>query len=129
MQGDMDRFRELLHWDSCIECGECLVNCRYMDFSRDDAIKEIRKINRGLHGESRAARDCASCYACDAFCPNGAHPYERIHYPWNERYERQGLPARARYLMPGQHPNFRQSLTFTRREKALHDAWSSDEPP
>lgn len=129
MQGDIDRFRELLHWDSCTECGECLVNCRYMNFSRDEAIEDIRRINRGLHGESRAARDCASCYACNAFCPNGAHPYERIHYAWNERYERQGLPARARYLMPGQHPNFRQNLAFTKREKALHDAWSQDEPP
>jgi Fe-S oxidoreductase len=129
MTGTMDGFRDVLHWDACVECGECLVNCRYMKFTRDEAIAEIRKINRGLHNETRAARHCTSCYACDAFCPNGAHPYERIHYAWNERYERIGLPARARYLMPGQLPNFRQSLKYTKRERELQAAWASDAPP
>lgn len=127
--GEMDKFREMLHWDKCTECGECLLNCRYMHFSKDEAITEIRKINQGLQSQSRAVRDCVSCYACDAFCPNDAHPYERIHYAWNERYERLGLPARASYLMPGRLPNFRQSLRYTTREKALHEKWASDEPP
>jgi Fe-S oxidoreductase len=127
--GKTDKFRELLHWDKCIECGECLLNCRYMNFSRKEAIADIGKINRGLHRESKAARDCVSCYACDAFCPNGAHPYERIHYVWNERYELMGLPARASYLMPGRLPNFRQSLRYTKREKELQDKWAADEPP
>lgn len=129
MTEDMENFRELLNWDKCTECGECLLNCQYMKFSRDEAVADIRKINRGGHSESRAAKGCISCYACDAFCPNGAHPYERIHYTWNERYERQGLPVRASYLMPGRLPNFRQSLSYTQREKELQDKWAVDKPP
>jgi len=129
MTVEMDDFRELLQWDKCTECGECLSNCQYIKFSRDEAIADIRRINRGGHEESRAVKECISCYACDAFCPNGAHPYERIHYAWNERYERKGLPARASFLMPGRLPNFRQSLSYTHREKELQDKWATDEPP
>jgi len=129
LSGVIEEFREVLGWDRCIECGECLVNCRYMKLSRLDAIKDIKKINLGLHKESIAARKCMSCYACNAFCPNDAHPYERIHYFWNERYEREGLPARASYLMPGRLPNFRQSLSYTESEKALQKKWSIEQPP
>ncbi len=125
----IEEFREVLGWHKCTECGECLVNCRYIKFSRQDAIEDIRKINLGLHEKSIAAKECMSCYACNAFCPNGAHPYERIHYIWNSRYEREGLPARASYLMPGRLPNFRQSLKYTNREKALHEQWGSAAPP
>jgi Fe-S oxidoreductase len=125
----MEEFREVLGWDRCIECGECLVNCRYMNFSRHDAIRDIRKINLGFHEKTIAAKKCMSCYACNAFCPNDAHPYERIHYFWNERYEREGLPARASYLMPGRLPNFRQSLAYTEAEKALQKKWSIEQPP
>jgi Fe-S oxidoreductase len=125
----MEEFREVLSWDKCIECGECLANCRYIKFSRHEAIDEIKKINKGLHEKSRAVEKCMSCYACNAFCPKGAHPYERIQYAWNARYEREGLPARASYLMPGRLPNFRQSLKYTERETALHEKWASVEPP
>ena len=125
----MEEFREVLNWDKCTECGECLLNCRYIKYSRDEAVRDISKINKGFHEESRAAKKCMSCYACNAFCPNGAHPYERIHYAWNERYEREGLPARTGYLMPGRLPNFRQSLKYTKREIALHEKWSSNKPP
>jgi Fe-S oxidoreductase len=129
MSNAMEELREVLGWDKCTECGECLANCRYIKFSRHEAIQEIKKINEGLQEKSKAVRDCMSCYACNAFCPNDAHPYERIHYFWNERYEREGLPARASYLMPGRLPNFRQSLKYTNREKTLHEQWASDEPP
>jgi Fe-S oxidoreductase len=129
MSNAMEELREVLGWHKCTECGECLANCRYIKFSRHEAIQEIKKINEGLHEKSKAVRDCMSCYACNAFCPNGAHPYERIHYFWNDRYEREGLPARASYLMPGRLPNFRQILKYTNREKALHEQWASAEPP
>ena len=121
--------RETLGWERCRECGECLVNCRYMHFSREEAINEIRHIKRGELEDSRAVRGCMSCYACNAFCPEEAHPYERIHYAWDERYRRTGLPWRASYLLPHQRPNFRHSLRYTAAERALQRQWDSPTAP
>jgi len=120
-------FRERLHWDQCVECGDCLVHCRYMRFDREDAIREIKKINRGE--PSVVTERCMSCYACNAFCEHDAHPYERIHYNWDERYRQKGLPSRASYLMPSRRPNFRQDLKYSAEERALHEKWASKKPP
>lgn len=119
--------RHVLNWDACIQCGDCLVECRYVDYSRQKAIEEIGKINNGL--PSDIVKDCISCYACNAFCGHNAHPYERIHYEWNEKYEKSGLPVRAKYLMPGSRPNFREDLPYSAEEKALHEKWNSELPP
>ncbi len=118
---------KVLNWDACVECGECLSRCRYMEFTPDEAKEEIRKVNRGE--ASRVLAGCMSCYACNAFCARGAHPYERIHYAWNDRYEREGLPARASYLMPSRRPNFREDLSFSPAERELHGRWGADDPP
>jgi Fe-S oxidoreductase len=117
----------VLNWDRCQECGDCLVNCRYTDFSREEAIQEIKKINKG--DASGILKKCISCYACNAFCPNDAHPYERIIYNWNDRYIKEGLPIRAGYLLPGRRPNFREDLPYSPEERALHKKWGSCEPP
>jgi len=119
--------RDRLDWDACIECGTCLRECRYLGLSADGAVEEIGKINRGE--PSVVTERCVSCYACDAFCPEGAHPYERIHYAWDERYRREGLPARAHYLMPDRRPNFRRDARYAGQERALQERWSSPEPP
>jgi Fe-S oxidoreductase len=119
--------REVLNWDACVECGECLVNCRYIEFSREEAVREIKKINRG--DTAGILEKCVSCYACDAFCPHGAHPYERIISGWDERNKRQGLPLRAAYLMPGRRPNFREDIRFYASEKEILKKWNQPEPP
>ncbi len=123
----LEELGKILNWSACRECGDCLARCRYLGLSREEAISEIKKINAGL--PARAAERCVSCYACDAFCPNGAHPYERIHYRWNARYLEKGLPARASYLMPTRRPNFRQDIAYSAEEKRLHEAWGADSPP
>ncbi|MBN2159746.1 MAG: (Fe-S)-binding protein [Spirochaetes bacterium] len=124
---DRNDFRERLNWNACVECGDCLVRCRYMSFTREEAKAEMGKVNRGE--PSRALDGCMSCYACNAFCEKNAHPYERIHYAWNDRYEREGLPARASYLMPSRQPNFREDMSFTDEERELHRRWAADDPP
>lgn len=122
-----DDVRKILNWDACVECGECLVNCRYMDFTRDAAIREIKKINRGDTAD--ILKKCISCYACDAFCPHGAHPYERIIFNWDKRHKHQGMPRRARYLMPDSRPNFRENIPFYETEKAVLAQWNRPDPP
>lgn len=124
-----EQLREALHWDRCVECGECLVQCRYLDLTRDQAIDEIRKINRGRATDTEVLQRCISCFACNAFCPHDAHPYERIHYLWHYRLEQQGVPRRASYLLPLSDPNFRKSLRYNRQERALLRRWDTPAPP
>jgi Fe-S oxidoreductase len=125
---DRKKFSVLLNWDSCVECGKCLTDCRYIEISGEEAIAEIKKINSGRIADSRALDECVSCYACNAFCPNDAHPYERIHYYWNDRYEESGLPLRTSYLMPTREPNFRQSLSYNAQERELQKSWATEQP-
>lgn len=124
---DFNTLRKKLKWDECVECGACLTRCRYMKFTIEEAQEEIAKVNRGE--PSRVLQGCMSCYACNAFCERNTHPYERIHYSWNERYEKEGLPLRASYLMPSRRPNFREAIPFSKHEKALHQSWGIDDPP
>lgn len=124
---DREALSKIFHWDRCEECGECLLRCRYMELTREEAIAEIKRINRGE--TSTILQYCISCSACNAFCKNQAHPYERIIYGWYERYQREGLPVRASYLLPGRRPNFREDLQYSSAERALHEKWRSPDPP
>jgi len=98
-----------------------------MNVSPQDAIREIKNINQG--NTSFILNHCISCYACNIFCPNNAHPYERILFGMKERYDNRGLPKRASYLLPGRRPNFREDLKYDKAEKNLHEKWGADTPP
>jgi len=124
---EKEDLRQILNWNHCKECGDCLVSCRYIKITRENAVKEIRKINK--NEPSKILKKCISCYACNSFCPNDAHPYERIHYNWNERYVKKGLPARASYFMPDRRPNFRQDIRYSSQEKAVLMKWLTPDPP
>lgn len=124
-----EQLRQTLGWDRCVECGRCLEQCRYLDLTAEQAIEEIRKINRGQTADSVVLAGCTSCLACNTFCPHEAHPYERIHYLWHYRIQREGIPSRAAYLMPTRDPNFRTNLRYSREEKALLRAWGAPRPP
>ncbi len=124
---DKTHLRKVLNWDACKECGQCLANCRYIHLPASDAVREIKNLNQG--NTSFILENCISCYACNTFCPNNAHPYERILFAMKERYDTDGLPKRASYLLPGRRPNFREDLTYDPAEKALHTRWNTDTPP
>jgi len=110
--------------ERCTLCGECFTRCRYLDLSRQEAVREIERL---IQGEPTRAvmQNCISCYACNAFCPEGAEPYSLILERWNRRYRRTGLPARASYLLPYQFPNYRQDMTgqMGERETRLLAEW------
>ena len=76
----------------CARCEtiDCLTRCQYMDLDLEAAREERQRI---LDGEdSRVLRECATCYACEEYCPNGNHPF----YVIVERQEEKGLlPAPA----------------------------------
>ncbi|MCL5122939.1 MAG: (Fe-S)-binding protein [Deltaproteobacteria bacterium] len=71
----------------CNTCptADCLVKCQYMKFDRSEAHDEMMKIVRGE--DSRVLHDCVTCYACEEYCPRGAHPYYLI----SERREEKAI--------------------------------------
>ncbi|MDI6796134.1 MAG: (Fe-S)-binding protein [Desulfatibacillaceae bacterium] len=107
---------------SCQHCGLCLSRCQYMDLTQEQASMEIFALEKGQ--KSIVLEKCISCFACNAFCPNGADPYGLILEAWNRRYQKEGLPARARYLMPTKSPNFRENAHYTPVERQLHAQWA-----
>ena len=65
-------------WDAskCSLCGDCLVNCRYVDYDRDRAIAEIELLMEGKEAEILSR--CTTCMACMDYCPTGADPSDLI---------------------------------------------------
>ena len=60
----------------CNRCGECLVNCQYVDFDPDRAVREIEHLIAGESAEILSL--CATCIACNTYCPQDAHPFDLI---------------------------------------------------
>ena len=112
--------------DACTYCGECFTRCRYMDISRQEAISEIKNLADGKPTK-HVLDKCISCYACNAFCPEDANPYQLILSKWNERYREKGLPVRASYLMPHCEPDYRMDLVrdMPQKEKDMLAKWRS----
>jgi Fe-S oxidoreductase len=65
-------------WDAskCNLCGDCLVNCRYVNYDRDKAIAEITLLMEGKDAEILGK--CTTCMACRGYCPTGADPSNLI---------------------------------------------------
>jgi len=82
----------------CNLCGTCLSSCPVLNLEQDKAIAEKQRLNSGQ--PSMVLEKCTTCLSCDLYCPNGFDPYELILLRWNERYQKRGLPALARMVMP-----------------------------
>ncbi|MBD3229150.1 MAG: hypothetical protein GF329_13260 [Candidatus Lokiarchaeota archaeon] len=62
--------------ERCNFCGECLVNCQYIDLNKDQAIEEMRNLVE--KGDSFILLECVTCYACNEYCKAGANPFDLI---------------------------------------------------
>ncbi len=60
----------------CNLCGDCLVNCRYAGYDRDQAIAEIKLLMEGKPAD--ILNKCTTCIACLNCCPTGADPSDLI---------------------------------------------------
>jgi len=65
-------FRE----DLCNRCGKCLSQCQWMDIDHKKAVELIEKLINKEH--TPVLDNCITCYACNEFCPENAHPFELI---------------------------------------------------
>ncbi|HOS98775.1 MAG TPA: (Fe-S)-binding protein, partial [Deltaproteobacteria bacterium] len=65
-------------WDAskCDLCGDCLVQCRYVDYDRDRAVAEIKLLSEG--NKADILEGCITCNACIQYCPQGADPADLI---------------------------------------------------
>jgi len=65
-------------WDAskCNLCGDCLVNCRYVDYDRDRAVAEIKLLMDGKDAEILSK--CTTCIACNDYCSTSADPSNLI---------------------------------------------------
>jgi Fe-S oxidoreductase len=65
-------------WDAskCNFCGNCLVNCRYVDYDKDRSVAEIKLLMEGKDAE--ILNTCITCIACNDYCPTGADPSNLI---------------------------------------------------
>ena len=65
-------------WDAskCDLCGDCLVECRYVDYDKDKAVSEMKLLMEGKGAD--ILESCITCNACVEVCPNGADPANLI---------------------------------------------------
>lgn len=82
--------------EKCTLCGDCLTRCAYTNYSRDEAVSQIRLLIEG--GEPPILRECVTCCACNEICPTGAGPFDRIN-ALQEKYGSLPIPPKMREFM------------------------------
>jgi len=71
--------------EACNLCGECFHKCPIMDLSIEESIEEMKKLIGGEKTEI-VLKKCQSCFSCNIYCPENAHPTGLILQRWNEQY-------------------------------------------
>ncbi len=64
------------HAEKCDLCGDCLVRCQYVDYSREQAVEQIQALINDEPAEILGR--CVTCCACNEYCPTGANPFDLI---------------------------------------------------
>ena len=62
--------------DLCDFCGDCLVECQWIDVARDQAVEWMKTMAEG--NLSPMLNQCITCYACNEVCPQRANPFDLI---------------------------------------------------
>lgn len=108
----------------CILCGECLSKCPVMHLSPKMAKKEKKRLLDNVPTR-KALQKCTACFACNQICPNECNPASLIIERWNQHYNKYGVKARARFMMPDHKPNFRTYVAdrLPAKEKKVISSW------
>jgi Fe-S oxidoreductase len=117
--------------DACTQCGICFQKCPVMKIPLEEAKEEMKRLISG-EATNRVLDECQSCFACNFYCPENAHPASLILERWNEDYRKEGLRKRGEYYMTlyPHYPNFRSYVIehFPKKTKELVKEWTSLEP-
>lgn len=60
----------------CNTCGDCLVQCPWMEVTQDQATQWMEEMIQGQN--TPALSQCITCYACNEICPTNADPFALI---------------------------------------------------
>ncbi|MFX1411692.1 MAG: (Fe-S)-binding protein, partial [Promethearchaeota archaeon] len=105
--------------------------CPVMELSVEDSIEEMKKLIVG-ENTKEVLNNCQSCFACNFYCPENAHPADLILQRWNELYKKEGLRKRGEYFMTlyPHYPNFRSYVMehLPKKTKELVKSWADLEP-
>ncbi len=117
--------------ESCNLCGECFHKCPVMQLPTNLAIEEMKKLIAG-EKTKKVLDKCQSCFSCNFYCPENAHPTSLILQRWNEQYKKYGLRNRAKHYMTlyPHYPNFRSYVMkrLPKNTKEIAAKWASLEP-
>lgn len=115
----------------CTLCGQCFHKCPVMQLPLDVAAEEMKKLIVGKKTK-KVLNECQSCFSCNFFCPENAHPASLILKRWNEQYKEVGLRKRGKHYMTlyPHYPNFRSHVmeSLPRDTKGLVKSWASLAP-
>ena len=123
--------------EACVQCGKCLSQCPVLHLPEARAKEEIAALAQCLTDGPKSTKStesilarCTSCFSCNLICPNDCRPANLFLDIWHRRYERGGLPVRARHFLPHSVPNFRTYAIerFSKREKETVESWKRLEP-
>lgn len=64
-------FFDPFRFEDCDACGECLTHCPIMEFSLEDARKEMAGLIAGEH-TNKVLSECQSCFTCNFYCEKNA---------------------------------------------------------
>ena len=116
---------------ACTLCGDCFSKCPVMSLSKDESIEEIKRLIKG-EKTNKVLTECQSCFSCNFYCPENAHPTSLILQRWNEQYKNEGLRKRGKYYMTlsPHYPNFRSYVMehLPNETKKLVKEWASLKP-
>ena len=127
---DIDFFSSF-NEEKCKICGECFHNCPIMDFSIGEAKEEMKRLQAG-EKTKKILSECQSCFTCNFYCQEEAHPASLILKRWNEQYKKEGLKKRGEFYMTlyPHYPNFRSYVMerLPENTKKLVESWASLKP-
>lgn len=92
------QFSKQFHTERCDFCGRCFAECPVFQWPLEQAQAEIHNLVET--GQSTALDLCTGCMACNSICPRDADPHTLIVKAWGKRYQKEGLPERARLVLP-----------------------------
>ncbi len=104
----------------CLRCGECLAACPYIKLNPQEAREQMNNLRDGK--PNTILTHCVGCITCTAMCKHECNPYSLIRQRLYERYQREGIPVAARYLLPNARPNFRTAVKHPPEETAFIDS-------
>ena len=117
--------------EACTQCGECFNKCPIMGLSIEESIEEIKALISG-QPTKRVLTECQSCFTCNFYCPENAHPASLILQGWNKQYKKEGLKKRGRWYMTlhPHYPNFRSYVMkkMPKETKELVKKWTDLSP-